>query len=66
MNFVMCLPKYHLLTEQSGRRRAIADPGMAVGQVRRFAHVQVDGVGGKSESRPWLKGRFSFSLARPA
>ena len=43
----MRLHKHHLLPEQSGRRRTIADLGLAVGQVRRFIHVQVDGVWGQ-------------------
>ncbi len=46
LNFVMRLPKHHLLTTERGERRAIADLGLAVGQVRCLARVQVDGVWG--------------------
>ena len=46
LNFVMRLLKHHLLTNESGERHAIADLSLAVGQVHRFAHVQVDGVWG--------------------
>ena len=56
----MRLPKYHLLTEQSGRRRAIADLGMAVGQVRCFAHVPVDGVWGQAWVKALADGEFLF------
>ena len=41
---MMRLSRHHRLTEVSGRRRAIADLGLAVGQVCRFARVSVDGV----------------------
>ena len=58
LNFVMRLPKHHLLTEQNGRRRAIADLGMTVGQVRRFAHVQVDGVWGQVWVKSLAEGEF--------
>ncbi|TGE17818.1 hypothetical protein [Hymenobacter elongatus] len=38
LNFARRLPKHHLLTYPNGRRQAVADLGLAVGQVRRFAH----------------------------
>ena len=38
------LPKYHRLTHADGRRQAVADLGLAPGQVRHFARVQLDGV----------------------
>jgi len=60
LNFVMRLPKHHLLTEQSGRRRASADRGLAQGQVRRVAHVQVDGVGGQVWVKALAEGEFLF------
>lgn len=51
INFVMRLPKHHLITLATGRRHAIADLGLAVGQHRQFAHCQVDGVWGQV----WVK-----------
>ena len=60
LNFVMRLPKHHLLTEVCGRRRAIADLGLAVGQVRGFAHVQVDGVWGQAWIKALAGGEFLF------
>jgi hypothetical protein len=60
LNFVMRLPKHHLLTDESGRRRAIADLGLAVGQVRRVAHVQVDGVWGQAWVKALEGGEFLF------
>ena len=59
-NFVMLLPKHHLLTDQSGGRRAIADLGLAAGQVRRLAHVQVDGVWGQVWVKALADGEFLF------
>ena len=47
LNFVMRLPKHHLLTYPSEQRQAVADLGLAPGQRRRFAHCQVDGVWGQ-------------------
>ena len=44
LNFVMRLPKHHHLTQTSGECRAVAALGLAPGQMRRFARVQVDGV----------------------
>ena len=44
LNFVMRLPKHHLLTDAHGHRRAITDLGLAEGEHRRFAQRQVDGV----------------------
>ena len=60
LNFVMRLPKHHLLTAESGERRAIADLGLAVGQVRRFARVQVDGVWGQAWVKALAGGEFLF------
>ena len=42
----MRLPRHHLLTFPTGRQQAIADLGLSVGQTRRFAHCQVNGVWG--------------------
>ncbi len=44
----MRLPRHHRLTHPSGRRQAIMDLGLAVGQTRRFVHCQVDGVWGQA------------------
>ena len=60
LNFVMRLPKHHLLTAESGDRRAIADLGLRVGQVRRFAQVQVDGVWGQAWVKALADGEFLF------
>ena len=62
LHFVMRRPKHHGLTHAGGRRPAVADLGLVPGPVRRFAHVQVDGVwstgsGGRSGSRPWRRTR---------
>ena len=40
----MRLPQHHYLIHADGRRQAVADLGLVPGQVRRFAHVQVDGI----------------------
>ena len=47
----MRLLRHHLLTDAHDQRQAIADLGLAVGQVRRFAQRQVDGVWGQV----WVK-----------
>lgn len=60
LNFVMRLPRHHLLTHPSGRRQAIADLGLAVGQTRRFAHCQVDGVWGQVWVKALEGGDFLF------
>ncbi|GAA3999137.1 IS4-like element ISLpn9 family transposase [Hymenobacter fastidiosus] len=60
LSFVMRLPKHHLLTAESGERCAIADLGLAVGQVRRFAHRQVDGVWGQVWVKALAEGEFLF------
>ncbi|GAA3993626.1 IS4 family transposase [Hymenobacter antarcticus] len=58
--FVMRLPKHHHLTLASGECRAVAALGLAPGQVRRFAHVQVDGVWGKALVKALDGGQFLF------
>ena len=60
LNFVMRLPRHHLLTHTSGRRQAIADLGLAVGQVRRVTHCQVDGVWGQVWVKALADGDFLF------
>lgn len=62
LNFVMRLPKHHLLTFANGRRPAIADLGLARGQVRRFAHCQVDGVWGQVWVKALADNDFLFLL----
>ncbi|AWM31885.1 hypothetical protein [Hymenobacter nivis] len=56
----MRLPRHHLLPCSSGRRQAIADLGLAVGQVRRVAHCQVDGVWGQAWVKALVDGNFLF------
>ncbi|WP_216690118.1 IS4 family transposase [Hymenobacter siberiensis] len=58
--FVMRLPRHHLLTHPSGRRQAITDLGLAVGQTRRFAQCQVDGVWGQVWVKALTDGDFLF------
>ena len=60
LNFVMRMPKNNLLNEPSGCRRAIADLGLAVGQVRRMALVQVNGVWGQVWVKALVDGEFLF------
>jgi Transposase DDE domain len=60
LNFVMRLPRHHLLTHPSGRRQAITDLGLAVGQTRRFAQCQVDGVWGQVWVKALEGGDFLF------
>ncbi|MBT9394871.1 IS4 family transposase [Hymenobacter sp. NST-14] len=68
LNFVMRLPKHHQLTYANGRRAAVTDLGLAVGQVRRFAHVQADGVWGQVWVKALAEGEFLFlfgTVGRP-
>ena len=60
LNFVMRLPKHHLLTDENGCRHAIADLGLAVGASRRFAGVQVDGVWGQVWVKALAEDEFLF------
>lgn len=60
LNFIMRLPKHHLLTFANGRRQAIADLGLAAGQVRRLAHCQVDGVWGQVWVQALAENEFLF------
>ena len=60
LNFVMRLPRHHLLTDAHGQRRAVADLGLAVGQVRRLAQRQVDGVWGQVWVKALAGGDFLF------
>lgn len=60
LNFIMRLPRHHLLTLASGQRRAVADLGLAQGQVRRFAQCQVDGVWGQAWVQALTGGEFLF------
>ena len=60
LNFVMRLPKHHLLRDESGGQRAIADLGLSQGQVWRVARVQVDGVWGQAWVKALAGGEFLF------
>ena len=60
LNFVMRLPKHHLLTDAHGHRHAIADLGLAEGEHRRFAQRQVDGVWGQVWVKALAGGEFLF------
>ena len=62
LNFVMRLPKHHQLTFANSRRQALADLGLAAGQVRRFAHCQVDGVWGQVWVEALPDNEFLFLL----
>ncbi|MGI4742470.1 MAG: transposase [Janthinobacterium lividum] len=59
----MRLPRHHLLTLPSGRQHAIADLGLGVGQTRRFAHCQVDGVWGQVWVKTLAGNDFVFLFA---
>ncbi len=59
----MRLPKHHLLTYPNGRRQAIADLGLGVGQVRRVAHCRVDGVWGQGWVKALAGGDFLLLFA---
>ncbi|RZK20076.1 MAG: IS4 family transposase [Hymenobacter sp.] len=63
LNFVMRLPRHHLLTFPSGRQQAVAGLGLAVGQTRRFAHCQVDGVWGQVFVKALAGNDFLFLFA---
>ena len=60
LNFIMRLPRHHQLPFADGRRQALVDLGLAAGQVRRFAHCQVDGVWGQVWIRAFEGGDFLF------
>ena len=60
LNFVMRLPRHHQLTGTDGRRQALVELGLADGQVRRFAHCQVDGVWGQVWVKALAGGDFLF------
>jgi hypothetical protein len=60
LNFVMRLPKHHLLRDESGGQCAIADLGLTQGQVYRVAQVQVDGVWGQAWVKALAGGEFLF------
>lgn len=66
INFIMRLPRHHLLTHPSGRCQAVADLGLAGGQVRRFAQVQVDGVWGQVWVKALASGDFLFLFGNVA
>ena len=63
LDFVVRVPKHHHLTHADGRRQAVADLGLAPGQVRRFARVQVDGVWGQAWVKALAADGFVFLFA---
>ena len=63
--FVMRLPKHHQLTFASGRRQAVTDLGLAVGQQRHFLHCQVAGVWGQVWVKALADNEFLFLFAAP-
>lgn len=63
LNFVMRLPRHHLLTFPWGRQQAITDLGLAVGQSRHFAQCQVDGVWGQVYVKALANNDFLFLFA---
>lgn len=63
LNFVMRLPRHHLLTLPNGRQHAITALGLAQGQVRRFTHCQVDGVWGQVWVKALKDNEFLFLFA---
>ena len=56
----MRLPRHHHLTLPDGQVRAVADLGLAVGQVRRWPQVQVAGVRGMVWVTALADGDFLF------
>ena len=60
LNFVMRVPRHHLLTDAHDQCQAIADLGLSVGQVRRLAQRQVDGVWGQVWVKALAGGEFLF------
>jgi len=63
INFVMRLPKHHHLTRFDGRVQAVASLGLRPGQVRGFAHCQVDGVWGQVWVKALEADEFVFLFA---
>ncbi len=63
LDFVVRVPKHHGLTHADGRRQAVAELGLASGQVRRFARVQVDGVWGQAWVKAVTADAFVFLFA---
>ena len=60
---VVRVPKHHRLTHADGRRQAVAELGLAPGQVRRFARVQLDGVWGQAWVKALAADEFVFLFA---
>ncbi|WP_162550013.1 transposase [Hymenobacter nivis] len=60
LNFVMRLPRHHLLPDAHDQRQAIADLKLAIGQVRHFAQRQVDGIWGQVWVKALAGGDFLF------
>lgn len=64
--FVVRVPKHHPLVHANGQCQAVAALGLAPGQVRRFARVQVDGVAGKARVQALDGGDFHFLFGSDA
>ena len=60
LNFVMRVPKHHLLTDLHGREHAIAALGLAVGQSCSWRTCQVNGVWGQAIVTALDGGEFRF------
>lgn len=60
INFVMRLPKHHLLTDQNGKQQAISDLVFRPNQPRLFEGYQVDGVWGNVWVKKIVEGDFLF------
>ena len=59
----MRLPRHYCLTHPDGRRQAVADLSLVPGQVRRFAHVPVNGVWGQVWAKAVAADAFVFLFA---
>ena len=60
---VVRVPKHHRRPHAAGRRKTVADLGLAPGQVCRFAHVQLDGVWGQAWIKALAEDEFVFLFA---
>ncbi|MGI4869905.1 MAG: IS4 family transposase [Janthinobacterium lividum] len=63
LNFIMRLPKHHLLTYADGRQQAVAGLGLDQGQVRHVASCQVDGGWGQVWVKALAEQEFLFLFA---
>jgi hypothetical protein len=63
--FLMRLPKHHHVTFASGRRQAVTNLGLQIGQHRHFLHCQVAGVWGQVLVKALEGNEFLFLFAAP-